>query len=122
MRAFQYARMYTKGTGKYGDDYLEKRDFRIFLVALRQRFEYLVAFKQIDTGEDQRFDYKEFEAALPQIQKWVGPIDNPKKVFKDIDKNKGGQILFDEFCEWSIKKKLDLEDDDEEDGTMDEAQ
>jgi len=57
--------MYTKGTGKYGDDYLEKRDFRIFLVALRQRFEYLVAFKQIDTGEDQRFDYKEFEAALP---------------------------------------------------------
>ena len=43
-------------------------------------------------------------------------------MFKDIDKNKGGQILFDEFCEWSIKKKLDLEDDDEEDGTMDEAQ
>lgn len=114
MRAFQYARLYTKGTGTHGDDYLEKRDFRIFLVALRQRFEYLVAFRKIDTGNDQRFDFKEFSAALPQIEKWVGPIQDPKEEFKKIDGNGKGQILFDEFCEWSIKKKLDLEDDDEE--------
>jgi hypothetical protein len=52
MRAFQYAKAYNKGTSKYGDDYLEKRDFRIFLVALRQRFEYFVAFKKVDTGQD----------------------------------------------------------------------
>lgn len=47
-QAFQFARMYTKGTGKYGDDYLEKRDFRIFLIALKQRFEFHIAFKEID--------------------------------------------------------------------------
>ena len=31
--------------------------------------------------------------------------------FNSIDKNGGGMILFDEFCEWAIKKNLDLEDD-----------
>ena len=34
--------------------------------------------------------------------------------FKLIDKNGGGMILFDEFCDWAIKKGLDLEIDDEE--------
>lgn len=115
MRAFQYARLFTKGTGVHGDDYMEKRDFRIFLVALRQRFEYLVAFRKIDAGGDQKFDFKEFAAALPQIEKWVGPIKDPKEEYKIIDANGSGKILFDEFCDWAIKKKLDLEEDDDED-------
>lgn len=119
MRAFQYAKAYTKGTSKYGDDYLEKRDFRIFLVALRQRFEYFVAFKKVDTGQDQRIDYSEFLAAKPQIEAWVGPISNPQAEFASIDTDGHGQILFDEFCEWSISKNLDLEDDDSE--GMDDA-
>ena len=52
IRAFNFAKEYTKGTSQYGDDYLEKRDFRIFLTALRVRFEYFVAFNKIDTGRD----------------------------------------------------------------------
>jgi len=52
------------------------------------------------------------------IELWVGPIE-PEKEFKSIDKNGGGWILFDEFCDWSIKKNLDLEDDDDfEDSIM----
>jgi hypothetical protein len=29
--------------------------------------------------------------------------------FRNIDSNGGGQILFDEFCDWSCKKNLDIE-------------
>lgn len=47
------------------------------------------------------------------IEKWVGKMADPEKEFKSIDKNGGGQVLFDEFCEWSIKKNLDLDDDDD---------
>ena len=55
----------------------------------------------------------EFVNAKAKIEKWgVGPID-VEKVFKDIDTNGGGKILFDEFCDWAIKKNLDLEDDDD---------
>ena len=32
---------------------------------------------------------------------------------KEIDGNKGGFVLFDEFATWAIKKNLDLEDDDD---------
>ena len=47
------------------------------------------------------------------IQLWVGPINDIEAEFAAIDGNDGGQILFDEFCKWSIKKNLDLEDDDD---------
>ncbi len=47
------------------------------------------------------------------MEVWVGEISDPEETFKQIDKNGGGQILFDEFCTWAIKKNLDLEDDDD---------
>jgi hypothetical protein len=40
-------------------------------------------------------------------------VDDPEAEFKAIDKNGGGQLLFDEFAEWALKKQLDLEDDDD---------
>ena len=45
---------------------------------------------------------------------WVGPIADIDSEFRAIDKNGGGIILFDEFCDWAIKKNLDLEDDDDD--------
>ena len=33
--------------------------------------------------------------------------------FAKIDKNGGGQILFDEFVDWAASKNLDIEDDDD---------
>ena len=113
MRAFNFAKDALPGKSKYGADYIEKKEFRIFLVALRQRFEYFQAFKRIDSGGDGRIDIHEFIAAKNIIEKWVGKLDNPEKEFKQIDRNGGGQILFDEFCDWSCKKNLDLDDDDD---------
>ena len=40
-------------------------------------------------------------------------LDNPEMEFRMIDVNGGGIILFDEFCDWSCKKNLDLDDDDD---------
>ena len=36
------------------------------------------------------------------MEKWIGKIDNIEKEFNLIDENKGGYILFDEFCDWAI--------------------
>ena len=51
-------------------------------------------------------------SAKEKIEAWVGKIDMEAS-FKEIDTNGGGSILFDEFCQWAIKKNLDLEDDDD---------
>ena len=90
----------------------------MFLVALRQRFEYLQAFRRIDNDHNGKIEIDECLQARQMIELWVGPIEDMEAEFKSIDTNNGGFILFDEFCEWSIKKNLDLEDDDdfEDDG------
>ena len=67
MRAFQFAKNAMPGKSKYGADYIEKKEFRIFLVALRQRFEYHHAFKQIDAGGDGKINLQEFLAAKAVI-------------------------------------------------------
>ena len=47
------------------------------------------------------------------LEKWVGEINDPEKTFKKIDKNGGGMILFDEFCDYAWERNLDLDDDDD---------
>ena len=42
-------------------------------------------------------------------------MSNPEKQWKEADRDNGGYILFIEFCDWAIKKNLDLEDDDDQD-------
>ena len=83
------------------------------MLALRQRFEYFQAFRSIDQSGDAQISLKEFVAAKKIIQQWVGPIKDMEKEFKSIDINGGGQIFFHEFCDWSCKKNLDIEEDHE---------
>ncbi len=96
------------------DDYVDKKEFRLFLQYLRQYLELWVMFEKIDTSKDKRIEPKEFVAAASMVVAWGLPKDkiaDPAKTFKEIDVDNGGFILFDEFADWAIKQKLDLEDD-----------
>lgn len=113
MRAFQAAKTKYKAKSKYSDDYIEWMEFRIFLVYLRQYFEYWVMFERVDASGDHKISLDEFKKAIPTMKKWGVVITDPVKEFKKIDKNGGGSIMFDEFCTYAIQKNLDLEDDDD---------
>ena len=115
IRAFQIAKNCTQSNRKdgVGDDYIELKEFRFFLLSLRQYFEYWAAFTRTDTDGDRRIDLVEFIDAKEKIETWVGPIGDMEGEFKKIDTNGGGHILFDEFVQWAIAKNLDLEDDDD---------
>ena len=115
IRAFQIAKDVTKSkrSDGVGDDYIEFKEFRFFLLSLRQYFEYWAAFCRTDADGDRRISLTEFKAAQSMIMTWVGPIDDIEDEFNKIDTNGGGIILFDEFVKWAITKNLDLEDDDE---------
>jgi Ca2+-binding EF-hand superfamily protein len=112
MRAYQSAKKSGGQRTKYSDDYIERNEFRIFLVYLRQYFEYWQMFDRIDTNDDRNVTLSEFKQAVPLLGKWGVKVTEPEKTFKEIDTNGGGVILFDEFSHWAIKKSLDLEDDD----------
>ena len=113
MRAFTAAKGAVKSKSKSGDDYVERTEFRLFLLYLNQYFNYYKLFASIDVGGDHRINFDEFSAGLAKIEKYSGKIDNPKATFESIDKNGGGQILFDEFSEWAIQRALSTETDDE---------
>jgi hypothetical protein len=38
-------------------------------------------------------------------------ITNPETAFAEIDRDRGGMILFEEFAEWAIKQHLDTDGD-----------
>jgi len=99
---------------KKEDNLIEWMEFRIFLVYLRQYFEYWVMFEKMDITGDHRINLKEFKLAIPLMGNWGVKIKDSEaeKVFKSIDKTNGGAISFEEFCSYAITKSLDLEEDD----------
>ena len=103
---------YAKKGLKIEDNLIEWMEFRIFLVYLRQYFEYWVMFEAVDKSGDHQINLDEFKKALPTMEKWGLKINNPEEEFKKIDKNNGGTISFAEFCSYAIEKSLDLETDD----------
>ena len=75
----------------------------------------LILIHRIDTGDDNRISKEEFTnpSVKSVVELWVGPISDMAAEFDTIDKNGGGQILFDEFVDWATSKNLDIEDDDD---------
>lgn len=92
---------------------MEKAEFRILLQFLRQYLEYFQAFDVLDSDHDKRLSWNEFNLAVPLLEKWTGPIKDTDLVFKEMDKDKQGMVLFDEFCRWSSDHNLDLHLDEE---------
>merc|ERR1712215_317955 len=111
-RAFHRCRSVSKSENKLADDYLDFKEFRLFLKTWGQYFEYYQAFTRIDTGNDNRISKEEFmcKRIKQSIETWIGPIDDMEAEFAKIDANGGGQILFSEFVDWALEKDLDIED------------
>lgn len=131
IRAFQAAKAANRGgeiptsRGQLGvlagDDYVDYSEFRLLLAYLRQYFELYLMFQAIDGGElgDRSISEVEFRRAVPMVEAWGSTdgrpplkIADPRAVFAAIDANGSGSIRFDEFAQWALDQRLDLEDDD----------
>lgn len=119
MRAFNAAKDKVKSKSKHGKDYLERKEFRYLLKYLRIYYEYWVAFERIDTDGDRRVSYEEFLRAKILLERWNVDMSRPEEQWKECDSDGHGMVLFDEFCNWSIRKGLDLDDDDDADDATD---
>ena len=65
IRAFTYAKDFSnsKNEDGPGEDFIEMSEFRVFLLALRQYFEYFEAFRRIDENMDRKINIEEFKKA-----------------------------------------------------------
>ena len=78
----------------------EFRDFLYYLPLYQNLWEH---FSKADENYDGRVSLLELKKAEKDLQLEPGEVE---KVFKEIDSNKGGYILFDEWCDYYIEKEL----------------
>eukprot|EP00992_Anisonema_acinus_P010634 TRINITY_DN6733_c1_g1_i11.p1 TRINITY_DN6733_c1_g1~~TRINITY_DN6733_c1_g1_i11.p1 ORF type:complete len:480 (+),score=88.83 TRINITY_DN6733_c1_g1_i11:54-1493(+) len=106
MRAFQASKNAHKGRSRLGADYVTRSEFRLLLEYLRRYFELFVMFDRVDEGDDRRINEQEFISAGHKLEAWGLTVADLPGEFKKVDKNGGGQILFQEFCDWALEKHL----------------
>ena len=95
--------------------FLQIFQFRRLLLALKQYFEYFFAYSKIDIDNDRTLSLNEFKQAAEIIKKWSGPVEDFEAAFKEIDEDGSGEIDFDEFCDWAIRKSFAASDADNDD-------
>jgi Ca2+-binding EF-hand superfamily protein len=114
MRAFQAARSSAPASERnHGGDFVSRSTFRVLLFYLKEYFELWQIFMAADTSGDRRIDLEEFRKVFLALQEtWglkVGPRDTAESVFRSIDTNNGGIILFDEFSHWALLQNLSVD-------------
>ena len=78
--AYNFIRYHISNRGVLGIDYIERTEFRAFLVALKQRLELLDAFKKISGQKpNEPVDVNDFIANKKIIEKMTKPIPIPVK-------------------------------------------
>ena len=95
LRAFQKAD--TDNDGK-----ISREEFFKFIRLISYYKNLSSLFDAMDTDHNRRLSMTEFLKAAH-----VMDVDNPDTVFQEMDENKGGYIVFDEFCIWMAEKRHD---------------
>ena len=97
-----------KKSSNLSDDFVEMSEFRLLLKYLYGYFQLWECFEQIDTDGDRRIDLAEFTVGFQSLVAWgmCYPNEDPRALFKAIDLNGGGHILFDEMAAWALKRQL----------------
>merc|ERR1712087_25322 len=81
-----------------GDDWVQKKEFKALLGSLFYFNKIFWIFNETD-GDDRRMTMPEFRKCLSLFNVQMSAQDAQSE-FRKIDKNGGGIILFDEFCQW----------------------
>jgi hypothetical protein len=112
MRAYHAAKDESKQAGNSrADDYVERSEFRLLLIYLHLYFNLYEMFQELTPGSTERFNKDEFRRGIPKLKTWGLNVTDVDATFREIDTDKGGVVLFDEFADWAIKKQLKLVED-----------
>ncbi|KAI9104642.1 hypothetical protein DFS34DRAFT_603928 [Phlyctochytrium arcticum] len=92
-----------KAADKSRDGFVDKNEFAALIDYLSVYDELYQKFKKMDDDGDRRVSFEEFEKGWA----YLGLAGNDaRRAFDAMDKNKGGYILFDEFCAGMTKHSL----------------
>ncbi|CAG8437308.1 6174_t:CDS:2 [Funneliformis mosseae] len=95
-----------KAADASNDGFIDFEEFGRLVDLLYYYNDLFKVFKKLDTDSDRRISFEEFKKGHKLIGIDASSEKQIKKEFDEIDTNKGGFILFDEFCTFAAKKKL----------------
>jgi len=81
------------------DQLVHKIDFPLLLRSILYFTKLWTLFEKIDTDTDRRLNFAELRAGINKLG-MLSKGKDPQDVFNQLDTNKGGLVLFDEFCKW----------------------
>ena len=104
-----------------GTGFIGKLEFKFLIQFIISYTKIMRQFTKVDTSSDKRISFEEFVAAFRDLEPSKSQSD-AKGVFRTIDKNGGGFILFEEFCAYfaakSAKAQISLSPEDINEITM----
>jgi Ca2+-binding EF-hand superfamily protein len=87
-----------------GDDWVQKKEFKMLLGNLIYFNKIFWLFDQSDSDKDRRLTEKEFGWCMNCLGEKMS-AQQISQEFRQVDRNGGGIILFDEFCKYVTAKK-----------------
>ncbi|CAG8566823.1 17384_t:CDS:2, partial [Dentiscutata heterogama] len=95
-----------KAADASNDGYVQLEEFGRLIDLLHYYNELYEIFQKLDVDHDRRITFEEFKKGHKLINLEGLSDEELKEEFNKIDINKGGLILFDEFCIYAAKRKL----------------
>ncbi|CAF1035226.1 unnamed protein product [Rotaria sp. Silwood1] len=95
-----------KAADTSNNGFIELREFGKIVQLLKHYDELSKIFEELDTNDDHRISFKEFKRGFTLSGEDDSDEESLKQEFDAIDSNDGGYILFDEFCMYMAKKKV----------------
>jgi len=92
------------GAGSNDDDWVNKKEFKALLGNIIYFNKLFWLFDHSDSDKDRRLTEKEFKWCLGCLGEKMSDHQMSME-FKQVDRNGGGIILFDEFCKYITSKK-----------------
>lgn len=95
-----------KSADKGHDGFVQKKEFKFFLTLIHFYNALWDAFETSDSDGDRRLTRDELKSGASKSLSLLGPDWHDKdwdQVFDAMDTNKGGVVLFDEFCAYLAK-------------------
>lgn len=86
------------------DDWVDKKEFKTLLGNLFYFNKIFWVFDMVDNDKDRRLNYQEFKWCLTVCGCPMSESD-ARHEFHQVDRNGGGIILFDEFCQYFTRKR-----------------
>jgi Ca2+-binding EF-hand superfamily protein len=106
MRAFQSAKgLNAPNANEHGKDYIERNEYRMLLVYLKEFMAIWEVFATADDSDDRRLSKQELSKVHPQLQKWA-PGQSIDQIWAAANTDGGNLILWTEFAEWAIPQQL----------------